>query len=934
MSTLKAQGAKSSSKSSIGAPAQHNQSSRKGKKAWRKNVDLEDVEGGLEELRAEERVTGKLLQKTTDEELFVVDTVGDEHVRKTLPHKFSTSALTSTKILAQRSAVPPVYSRTTSTNAADRERKRKMSREEKDKLLRIAKKPRKGPFNSVMDPSEYKAGDGVVELSRAVKESGGYDPWASNTGEPEDEEDEVPVMKAKKVKAPVAPRLRDDIHIPAVSEPHQGASYNPPVDAHQQLILQAAEAEEKRWKELDKFAEVKAKMEKGRITDESTDTRGAPGMKIDGILDEDVREEDEADTVIVKPRSMQRKTKTQRNKELKLRAEKQTLAEKAATKRLMASISLAKGLRRSTARLLAQQEVERAQKKVALKEKLKRQGLAGRRLGKHKVPEGQLEVQLGEDLTESLRGLKPEGNLFKDRFLSLQQRALIEPRVPVVPKKRRARIIESDTDRGRGKAHWLDLDRHGRRPHRGTDSHYHPAAAQKTTDCRTAIDRLVHIVKLCPDIATDAFNLAIQHIHQSRDPSLYQNLLTEYEHLLENPAVKEKSYSLPPALEIGHLDSKWVDEVTARNQSEKAKLEVELKTYTNNMIKESIRMAHRDLAEFYRSVGEYQQSLRHHTKSREFCATSQHVLDMCLSVLELLIEQRNYSHLSTYVFKAEAALDATAAAAASTNNGGNGTTPTSTVGPSAASGSGSNSKKKAPTEREIVQSRLELAQALSHLGQGNYEKAAQAFLRIGAAKELGDWVGKLITSSDIAIYGTLCALASMSRSAIKAQLLDNAVFALYIEQEPYVRELLEAYINSNFKTALELLSKYSTRHYIDVHLSQHVNELTNKIKNNAVLGRMAEAFGWTVDMVEQSVVSLIQSGEIQGRVDSQNKVLYAKKTDYRGDLFARAMQAGNEILSANRKVLLRMRLQQAELIVKPPKGHAQQYAMGQDYYPE
>lgn len=47
-----------SSKSSIGAPAQHNQSSRKGKKAWRKNVDLEEVEGGLEGLRAEERVTG------------------------------------------------------------------------------------------------------------------------------------------------------------------------------------------------------------------------------------------------------------------------------------------------------------------------------------------------------------------------------------------------------------------------------------------------------------------------------------------------------------------------------------------------------------------------------------------------------------------------------------------------------------------------------------------------------------------------------------------------------------------------------------------------------------------------------------------------------------------------------------------------------------
>ncbi len=75
----------------------------------------------------------------------------------------------------------------------------------------------------------------------------------------------------------------------------------------------------------------------------------------------------------------------------------------------------------------------------------------GEKIGKYKVKAGNVDVQLEEDLTENLRGLKvcchgcqmcwiiapnclfesqPEGNLFRDRFLSLQQRALIEPRVP------------------------------------------------------------------------------------------------------------------------------------------------------------------------------------------------------------------------------------------------------------------------------------------------------------------------------------------------------------------------------------------------------------------------------------------------------------------------------------------------------------------------
>ncbi len=49
---------KISAASTVGAPAQHNQSSRKGKKAWRKNVDIEDLEDKLEGLREEERTFG------------------------------------------------------------------------------------------------------------------------------------------------------------------------------------------------------------------------------------------------------------------------------------------------------------------------------------------------------------------------------------------------------------------------------------------------------------------------------------------------------------------------------------------------------------------------------------------------------------------------------------------------------------------------------------------------------------------------------------------------------------------------------------------------------------------------------------------------------------------------------------------------------------
>lgn len=84
--------------------------------------------------------------------------------------------MTSTKILSQRSAIPAVFSRPTKDSIPSRS---KVSRADKERLLRIAKRPRKGPFNAVMDHTEFGAGSAVIDVSAAVKHSGSYDPWAA-----------------------------------------------------------------------------------------------------------------------------------------------------------------------------------------------------------------------------------------------------------------------------------------------------------------------------------------------------------------------------------------------------------------------------------------------------------------------------------------------------------------------------------------------------------------------------------------------------------------------------------------------------------------------------------------------------------------------------------------------------------------------------------
>lgn len=119
-------------------------------------------------------------------------------VRKALP-RYSKAELSSTKILAQRSAVPAVFSRPTSSTS--NKRKSGLSYEDKARLLRIGKRPRKGPFNSIVDPTEFGAGSAIIGLSEAVKNSGDYDPWVSI--EEEELEDGMETVQKKPVKVSI-----------------------------------------------------------------------------------------------------------------------------------------------------------------------------------------------------------------------------------------------------------------------------------------------------------------------------------------------------------------------------------------------------------------------------------------------------------------------------------------------------------------------------------------------------------------------------------------------------------------------------------------------------------------------------------------------------------------------------------------------------------
>jgi nucleolar protein 53 len=166
------------------------QPSRKGKAAWRKNIDLDDVEETLEKKRGAERLGEEQIhQDTKSSSIFVEDRSGDRglpSIRSSKPKK----VLKSLEILTNQTGPLSLTSRAKKNKIASgagltpeqRAVRAGMSHRDIEKLRRLAGKDVKGAFGVVVE--EDKPTKRGVE---AVITPGNYDVWNSS-----------PDMKGKK----------------------------------------------------------------------------------------------------------------------------------------------------------------------------------------------------------------------------------------------------------------------------------------------------------------------------------------------------------------------------------------------------------------------------------------------------------------------------------------------------------------------------------------------------------------------------------------------------------------------------------------------------------------------------------------------------------------------------------------------------------------
>jgi COP9 signalosome complex subunit 1 len=83
---------------------------------------------------------------------------------------------------------------------------------------------------------------------------------------------------------------------------------------------------------------------------------------------------------------------------------------------------------------------------------------------------------------------------------------------------------------------------------------------------------------------------------------------------------------------------------------------------------------------------------------------------------------------------------------------------------------------------------------------------------------------------------------------------------------------------------------------------------------------MAESFNTSVPGLENELMGLILEGQVQARIDSHNKILYAKNRDERSLTFEKALGMGKEYERRTKLMMIRTAIIKAAIQVKVGQG--------------
>ena len=339
-------------------------------------------------------------------------------------------------------------------------------------------------------------------------------------------------------------------------------------------------------------------------------------------------------------------------------------------------------------------------------------------------------------------------------------------------------------------------------------------------------------------------------------------------------------------------DEDWVTKAQNRGNELQAQLEHDLEMFKSNMIKESIRMGHSDLASFHVQKGDLKTALSYHLKNRDYCTTRKHVFDMCLNIISVALHLGNYPLVQSQAIKGQHVPSV----------------QDETIG-------------------NLDRGKLDVAIGLASLSKKDYKQAAESFLKVPHG--IGNSFSSILHIEDVIVYITLCALATFDRAMLKNKILDNENARNMLELVPAMRELVNDFYAGKYGPCLAFLDSYRHRLNLDLYFSDHVNDIIQKINENSILQYfsafvsvklpvMATALNLPVEKLETDIAKLIEGGKLNGKIDCDLKILQAKTSNQRRQAFENAIDAGEQFIAEANLAMLRMNIAKHRFVHDDP----------------
>lgn len=326
-------------------------------------------------------------------------------------------------------------------------------------------------------------------------------------------------------------------------------------------------------------------------------------------------------------------------------------------------------------------------------------------------------------------------------------------------------------------------------------------------------------------------------------------------------------------------------------------------------------MGSEELGVHNHNTGDLPNAIKSFNRMRDYCTGPGHIATTAFRTIAVNIEQKNWLGVQSQVAKIRAL-------------------------------------QMKPDETTKIQPKLLAAQGLQYMSQGELKAAAEAFLDVDFAN-LGDTYNDIISSNDVAVYGGLCALASMSRAELQSKVLDNANFRSFLELEPHIRRAINYFCGSKYSQCLDVLESYRADYLLDIYLQDQLLTIYQKIRTKSIvqyfqpfskvtLESMEKMFGTTSSATSngaqnglvaqaseltpfrQELIEMIETGGLQARIDFEKSVLVAYEESPRAIMQQQAIETVDKFIQEAQVKLLRLNAINGGLEVKAPQNKGKQ----------